>query len=57
MPLKKILKSMKVALQIENDKKPKTILGTLLHKLKINSMEGRIANIQNELIKRKTNKV
>ena len=57
MALIKLLKAIKASLMVEQTKIPKTILGNLIHKIKIHSMKGRIAEIETELIKRKTNKL
>jgi hypothetical protein len=57
MALKKLLKAIKTSLIVEQARIPKTMLGSFIHKLKMHSMEGRIAEIENELIKRKTKKV
>ena len=57
MALKKLLKAIKASLIVEQARIPKTILGSFIHKLKMHSMECIIAEIENELIKRKTKKV
>ena len=57
MALKKLLNIIKTSLIVEQDKIPKTILGSIIHKFKMHSMKGRIAELENELIKRKTKKV
>ena len=57
MALKKLLKAIKSSLNVEQDKIPKTILGNFIHTIKMRSMKARIADIENELVKRKTNKL
>ena len=57
MALKKLLKAIKASLIIEQARIPKTMLGNLIHKIKMHSMKGRIAEIESELTKRKTNKL
>jgi hypothetical protein len=57
MALKKILKGIKDSLIVEQARIPKTLLGNFIHKIKMNSMESRIAEIETELLKRKTKKV
>lgn len=57
MPIRKLLKAIKASLNVEQARIPKTILGNLIHKIKMYSMKGRIAELENELIKRKTKKV
>ena len=57
MALKKLLKAIKASLMVEQARIPKTIFGNLIHKIKMHSMKGRIAEIESELTKRKTNKV
>jgi len=57
MALKKLLKAIRASLVVEQARIPKTILGRFMHKFKIHSMEGRITEIENELVKRKTKKV
>ena len=57
MALRKLLKVIKASLMVEQARIPKTILGNLIHKIKIHFMEGRIAEIESELTKRKTKKV
>lgn len=57
MALKKLLKAIKASLMVEQARIPKTILGNLIHKFKIHSMQGRISEIEIELLKRKTKKL
>jgi hypothetical protein len=57
MALKKLLKAIKDSLIVEQAKIPKTMLGNFIHKIKMNSMKGRITEIETELLKRKTKKV
>ena len=57
MALKKLLKGIKASLMLEQARIPKTILGNLIHKIKIHSMQGRISEIETELLKRKTKKL
>ena len=57
MALKKLLKGIKASLIIEQARIPKTILGNLIHKIKMHSMKGRISEIETELLKRKTKKL
>lgn len=57
MALKKLLKAIKASLMVEQARIPKTILGNLIHKFKIHSMQGRISEIETELLKRKTKKL
>jgi hypothetical protein len=57
MALKKLLKGIKASLMVEQARIPKTILGNLIHRIKMHSMEGRIAEIETELLKRKTKKL
>ena len=57
MALRKVLKGFKAALIIEQARIPKTMLGSFIHKFKIHSMENRIAELESELVKRKTKKV
>jgi hypothetical protein len=55
MALKKLLKAIKSSLVVEQAHIPKTMLGNLIHRIKIHSMKGRITEIETELTKRKTN--
>ena len=57
MALKKLLKSIKKSLIVEQARIPKTMLGNFIHRTKTYSMKGRIAEIETELLKRKTKKV
>jgi hypothetical protein len=57
MALKKLLKGIKASLMVEQARIPKTILGNLIHRIKIHSMQGRISEIETELLKRKTKKL
>ena len=57
MALKKLLKTIKESLIVEQARIPKTILGNFIHTIKIRSMKGRIDEIETELLKRKTKKV
>ena len=57
MALRKVLKGIKAALIVEQARIPKTILGNLIHRIKIHSMQGRISEIETELLKRKTKKL
>ena len=57
MALKKLLKGIKASLIIEQARIPKTMLGNLIHKIKMHSMKGRISEIETELLKRKTKKL
>ena len=57
MALKKLLKAIKESLLVEQARIPKTILGNFIHNIKMRSMKGRIAEIETELLKRKTKKV
>ena len=57
MALRKLLKAIKDSLIVEQARIPKTMLGNLIHRMKIYSMKGRIAEIETELLKRKTKKV
>lgn len=56
MALKKILKGLEVSLKAEREVKPKTWLGGLFHKFKIQSIENRIIDIKAELYNRKIKK-
>jgi hypothetical protein len=56
MPLKKIMKGLEASLKKEKEVHPKTMLGMLFHKFKIQSIENRIINIKAELYNRKTKK-
>ena len=57
MALKKLLKAIKESLLAEQARIPKTMLGNLIHKFKMHSLEGRISEIETELLKRKTKKL
>lgn len=57
MALKKLLKGIKASLMVEQARIPTTILGNIVHKFKMHSMESRIAEIETELLKRKTKKL
>jgi len=57
MALRKLLKAIKLSVIVEQARIPKTMLGNLIHNIKMRSMKGRIAEIETELLKRKTNKV
>ena len=57
MALRKLLKAIKTSLMVEQARIPKTMLGNLIHKIKMHSMKGRIAEIETELTKRKTKKL
>jgi hypothetical protein len=57
MALKKLLKGIKASLILEQARIPKTMLGNFIHKIKMYSMEGRIAEIESELRNRKTKKL
>jgi len=57
MALKKLLKTIKESLIVEQARIPKTILGNFIHTIKMRSMKGRIDEIETELLKRKTKKV
>ena len=57
MALKKLLKGIKASLIIEQARIPKTMLGNLIHKIKMHSMKCRISEIETELLKRKTKKL
>jgi hypothetical protein len=57
MALRKLLKAIKDSLIVEQARIPKTMLGNLIHRMKIYSMKDRIAEIETELLKRKTKKV
>ena len=57
MALRKLLKAIKTSLMVEQARIPKTILGNLIHKIKMHSMKGRISEIETELLKRKTKKL
>ena len=57
MALKKLLKGIKASLIVEQARIPKTMLGNFIHKIKMHSMEGRIAEIESELRNRKTKKL
>jgi hypothetical protein len=57
MALRKILRAMKASLIVEQARIPKTMLGNFIHKIKMYSMEGRIAEIESELRNRKTKKL
>jgi len=56
MPLKKLMKGLEASLKRENEVHPKTWLGVLFHKFKIQRIENRIINIKAELYNRKTKK-
>lgn len=56
MALKKIMKGLEVSLKRENDVHPKTWLGELFHKFKLQRIQNRIINIKAELYNRKTKK-
>ena len=57
MALRKILRAMKASLIVEQARIPKTMLGNLIHNIKMRSIKGRIDKIETELLKRKTKKV
>ena len=57
MALKKLLKAIKSSLNVEQARIPKTMLGNFIHTIKMRSMKSRIAEIETELVKRKTNKL
>jgi len=57
MALRKLLKAIKSSLVVEQARIPKTMLGNFIHNIKMRSMKGRIAEIETELLKRKTKKV
>ena len=57
MALKKLLKGIKASLMVEQARIPKTMLGNFIHKIKMHSMKSRIAEIETQLLKRKTKKL
>jgi hypothetical protein len=57
MALRKLLKAIKSSLSVEQARIPKTMLGNFIHTIKMRSMKSRIAEIETELVKRKTNKL
>ena len=56
MALKKIMKGLEASLKAESEIHPKTMLGVLFHKFKMQRIENRIINIKAELYNRKTKK-
>lgn len=56
MPVKKLLRDLKQALQREREAKRKTQLGLIWSKWKCKGIERRIADLDRELIRRKENR-
>jgi hypothetical protein len=56
MPLKKLMKGLEASLKRESEVHPKTWLGVLFHKFKMQRIENRIINIKAELYNRKIKK-